>query len=94
MGVRRLEFFNGQRSKNHFRRRNLQDPYPMYARMHEGGPLHLLDVDGQWGAWAIFSHADCSSVAKDPRLSAKRAQQMLALLPPRASPNSKNWRGC
>ena len=60
----------------------LQDPYPMYARMHEGGPLHLLDVDGQWGAWAIFSHAECSSVAKDPRLSAKRAQQMLALLPP------------
>ena len=54
----------------------------MYARMHEGGPLHLLDVDGQWGAWAIFSHAECSSVAKDPRLSAKRAHQMLALLPP------------
>src|SRR5271156_6382800 len=60
----------------------LQDPYPMYARMHEGGPLHLLDVDGQWGAWAIFSHAECSSIAKDPKLSAKRAQQMLALLPP------------
>jgi cytochrome P450 len=54
----------------------------MYARMHEGGPLHLLDVDGQWGAWAIFSHAECSAIAKDPRLSAKRAQQMLALLPP------------
>jgi cytochrome P450 len=54
----------------------------MYARMHEGGPLHLLDVDGQWGAWAIFSHAECSSIAKDPKLSAKRAQQMLALLPP------------
>ena len=54
----------------------------MYARMHEGGPLHLLDVDGQWGAWAIFSHAECSAIAKDPRLSAKRANQMLALLPP------------
>jgi cytochrome P450 len=54
----------------------------MYARMHEQGPLHLLDVDGKWGAWAIFSHAECSSIAKDPRLSAKRAQQMLALLPP------------
>ena len=53
----------------------------MYARMHEQGPLHLLDVDGKWGAWAIFSHAECSSIAKDPRLSAKRAQQMLALLP-------------
>jgi len=60
----------------------LQDPYPMYARMHEGGPLHLLDVDGKWAAWAIFSHAECSSVAKDPKLSAKRAQQMLGPLPP------------
>lgn len=60
----------------------LQDPYAMYARMHESGPLHLLDVDGKWAAWAIFSHAECSSVAKDPRLSAKRAQQMLGPLPP------------
>jgi cytochrome P450 len=42
----------------------------------------LLDVDGKWAAWAIFSHAECSSIAKDPRLSAKRAKQMLALLPP------------
>src|SRR5271163_3399071 len=58
----------------------------MYARMHEQGPLHLLDVDGKWGAWAIFSHAECSSIAKDPRLSAKRAQQMLALLPPSSQP--------
>jgi len=64
----------------------LQDPYPMYARMHEGGPLHLLDVDGKWAAWAIFSHAECSSVAKDPRLSAKRAQQMLSLLPLESQP--------
>lgn len=58
----------------------------MYARMHEGGPLHLLDVDGKWAAWAIFSHAECSSVAKDPRLSAKRAQQMLSLLPLESQP--------
>jgi cytochrome P450 len=56
----------------------------MYARMHEGGPLHLLDVDGKWAAWAIFGHAECASVAKDPRLTAKRGQQMLALLPPEA----------
>ena len=58
----------------------------MYSRMHEEGPLHLLDVDGKWGAWAIFSHAECSSIAKDPRLSAKRAQQMLALLAPSSQP--------
>jgi cytochrome P450 len=59
----------------------LQDPYPTYARMHEEGPLHYVDVGSKWAVWSIFSHAECSSIAKDPRLSAKRAQQMLLPLP-------------
>ena len=59
----------------------LQDPYPTYARLHEEGPLHYLDVGSKWAVWSIISHAECSSIAKDPRLSAKRAQQLLALLP-------------
>ena len=59
----------------------LQDPYPTYARLHEEGPLHYVDVGSKWAVWSIFSHAECSSIAKDPRLSAKRAQQLLALLP-------------
>jgi len=59
----------------------LQNPYPTYARMHEEGPLHYVDVGGKWAVWSIFSHAECSSIAKDPRLSAKRAQQMLLPLP-------------
>ena len=59
----------------------LQDPYPTYARMHAEGPLHFLDVGGKWAVWSIFSHTECSSIAKDPRLSAKRAQQQILLLP-------------
>ncbi len=59
----------------------LQDPYPTYARMHEEGPLHYVEAGNKWAVWAIFSHAECSSIAKDPRLSAKRAQQMLLPLP-------------
>jgi cytochrome P450 len=59
----------------------LQDPYPTYARLHEEGPLHFLDVGSKWGVWSIVSHAECSSIAKDPRLSAKRAQQLITLLP-------------
>jgi cytochrome P450 len=59
----------------------LQDPYPTYAHMHEEGPLHYVDVGGKWAVWSIFSHAECSSIAKDPRLSAKRAKQMLLPLP-------------
>ena len=59
----------------------LQNPYPTYARMHEEGPLHYVDV-GKWAVWAVFSHAECSAMAKDPRLSAKRAKQQLLTLPP------------
>src|SRR5271155_1534159 len=59
----------------------LQDPYPTYDRMHEEGPLHYVEVAGKWAVWSIFSHAECSSIAKDPRLSAKRAKQMLLPLP-------------
>ncbi|MGA2003720.1 MAG: cytochrome P450 [Terriglobales bacterium] len=59
----------------------LQNPYPTYARLLEEGPLHYIDVGGQWAVWSVVSHADCSSIAKDPRCSAKRAQQMLLPLP-------------
>jgi len=59
----------------------LQNPYPTYARMHEEGPLHYLDVGSKWAVWSVIGHAECSSIAKDPRLSAKRAQQMLLPLP-------------
>jgi len=59
----------------------LQDPYPTYARLHEEGPLHYVEAGNKWAVWAIFSHSECSSIAKDPRLSAKRAQQMLLPLP-------------
>jgi cytochrome P450 len=59
----------------------LQDPYPTYARLHEEGPIHYLDVGSKWAVWSVISHAECSSVAKDPRISAKRAQQMLLPLP-------------
>jgi cytochrome P450 len=59
----------------------LQDPYPTYARMHEEGPLHYVEVASKWAVWSIFSHAECASIAKDPRLSAKRAKQMLLPLP-------------
>jgi len=40
-----------------------------------------VDVGSKWAVWSIFSHAECSQIAKDPRLSAKRAQQMLLALP-------------
>lgn len=59
----------------------LQDPYPTYARLHEEGPVHYVDVGGKWAVWAVFRHAECAAIAKDQRLSAKRANQMLLSLP-------------
>lgn len=59
----------------------LQDPYSTYARLHKEGPLHYVDVGGKWAVWAVFSHSECSTIAKDQRLSAKRAKQMLLSLP-------------
>ena len=59
----------------------LQDPYPTYARLLEEGPLHHVDVGSKWPVWSIFGHAECSAMAKDPRCSAKRAQQLLLALP-------------
>ena len=53
----------------------------LMPRMHEEGPLHYVEVANKWAVWSIFSHAECSSIAKDPRLSAKRAKQMLSPLP-------------
>ena len=59
----------------------LQDPYPTYTRLLEEGPIHYVEVAGKWAVWSVFSHAECQSIAKDPRCSAKRAQQMLLPLP-------------
>jgi len=57
----------------------LQDPYPIYQRFLEDGPIHYVD----WGAgiWAIFDYPDCSSILKDTRLSAKRTGALLFALP-------------
>ena len=64
-----------------FNDETLQDPYPTYTRLLDEGPLHYVDVGSKWAVWSVFSHAECSSIAKDPRCSAKRAQQLLLPLP-------------
>src|SRR5262249_4386752 len=58
----------------------LQDPYPIYRRFLEDGPIHY--VDWYAGTWAVFSHVDCISNLKDPRLSSKFSGAVLRALPP------------
>jgi len=65
-----------------FNDETLQNPYPTYTRLLEEGPLHYVDVGSRWPVWSVFGHAECSSIAKDPKCSAKRAQQLLLSLPP------------
>src|SRR3984885_13431766 len=77
----RLSQGNTKARKSLFSEEVVQDPYPTYARLHEEGPIHFVEVAGKWAVWSIFSHAECASIAKDTRLSAKRAQQMLLPLP-------------
>ncbi len=58
----------------------LHDPYPIYRRFLDEGPMHFVNYKN--GAWAIFSHADCSTAIRDVRLSAKRTGLFLLTLPP------------
>ena len=58
----------------------LNDPYPIYRRFLDEGPMHFVNYKN--GAWAVFSHADCSTAIRDVRLSAKRTGLFLLTLPP------------
>lgn len=58
---------------------------------HEDGPLHYLAVGSKWAVWSIVSRAECSSIAKHSRLSAKRAQQMADSL--MRSTSEPGWSG-
>lgn len=58
----------------------LRDPYPTYRHFLEDGRIHHTTYGG--GGWALFRHADCSSIIRDPRLSARRVGAVLFALPP------------
>ena len=57
----------------------LQDPYPTYRRFLEEGRIHHLDLYG--GIWAVFRHADCSAIIRDPKLSARYTGQFFLSIP-------------
>lgn len=58
----------------------LRDPYPTYRRFLEDGQIHRITYGG--GRWAVFRHAICSSIIRDPRLSARRIGAVLLAFPP------------
>jgi cytochrome P450 len=62
----------------------VEDPYPSYRRFLDTGPVHYVNY--RRGAWAIFSHAGCSTATRDGRLSAKRSAAFLLTLEPEQRP--------
>lgn len=58
----------------------LQDPYPIYRSFQEEAEIHYINYSS--GMWAIFRHAECSAIIRDPRLSARRTASLLRPLPP------------
>src|SRR5262249_36741351 len=59
----------------------LDNPYPIYRRFLNEGPIHYIDY-ARRGVWAVFRYAECSTIVRDTRLSAKRAGTLLLSLPP------------
>jgi len=57
----------------------LHNPYPIYRRFLEQGPIHYVDYGS--GMWAVFSHAVCSTSTREPLLSSKRTAALLRNLP-------------
>ncbi|SRR6266566_2280863 len=66
-------------TKNLFTEGLLQNPYPIYRRFLEEGPIHYVDYGS--GMWAVFSHAGCSTSIREPLLSSKRTAALLRDLP-------------
>ncbi|WP_328535917.1 cytochrome P450 family protein [Streptomyces sp. NBC_00344] len=46
-----------------------RDPYPVYARLREQGPVHRIRMPEGAEAWLVVGHAEGRAVLADPRLS-------------------------
>lgn len=70
------------------------NPYPLYARLREGDPVHRsYAIFG----WILFRHADCLELLRDPRFSADdrnfigfKRQQEIAVADGLADPEGKD----
>lgn len=67
-------------AKEFFTAEFLNDPYPTYRRQLENHGLQFIEIHG--GIWAVFKYADCASLIRDPRLSAKRTGALIDQFPP------------
>ncbi|MEV6954800.1 cytochrome P450 [Streptomyces sp. NPDC051183] len=47
----------------------VSNPYPVYAKLREQGPVHLVRTPEGREAWLVVGHEACRSAFTDPRLS-------------------------
>ncbi|MFJ6798006.1 cytochrome P450 [Streptomyces sp. NPDC091268] len=47
----------------------VQDPYPVYAKLREQGPVHQVRAPGGRETWLVVGHDACRAAFNDPRLS-------------------------
>ncbi|SDH33492.1 hypothetical protein SAMN05216553_119104 [Lentzea fradiae] len=54
------------------------DPYPLYRRLRETGPVHW---DEWMRTWIVLGHREITELSKDPRLSGARIESFYEQLP-------------
>ncbi|MEU4894930.1 cytochrome P450 [Streptomyces sp. NPDC044780] len=47
----------------------IADPYPVYARLRERGPVHRVRTDTSGEFWLVVGHEEARAALTDPRLS-------------------------
>jgi cytochrome P450 len=43
-------------------------PHELFAELRRTSPVHWQDIPGEPGYWAVLKHADCVTVAREPKL--------------------------
>jgi cytochrome P450 len=64
-----------------YRPEHLADPYPLYSRVRDAGPVLWDERMGDGGAWMLTGYDPVLSVLRDSRFSARRPQWTVESLP-------------
>ncbi len=69
----------------------IANPYPTYAKLREGAPIHWFTQFGN-GTWLIPTYEGVSTALQDPRLSSKRTHRLVEQYPPEQQSQLSDFR--